>query len=120
MAVLAGKWWGPRDKRPLLALHGFGDNAASFDRLASSLGDVSVLALDLPGHGYSSRLPAPAGQLPDQLQLLATLRRVHRSLGWTQLSLMGHSTGDALALMYSAMYPSEVITAFVKTEKLSE
>ncbi|KAK3907855.1 putative serine hydrolase [Frankliniella fusca] len=104
---VAGAWWGRTDQRPLLALHGWGDNAGSFQRLSSSLRGVPVLALDLPGHGLSSRLPrgvAPA----DRGLLLAVVRRVQRALGLTSLSLVGHSLGDAVALQYAAAYPADV------------
>lgn len=105
--LVAGKWWGRTDRRPLVALHGWGDNAGSFERLASALRGVPVLALDLPGHGLSSRVPrgvAPA----DRGLLLATLRRVQRALGLTTVSLVGHSLGDAVALLYAATFPTEV------------
>lgn len=68
---------------------------------------MPVLALDLPGHGLSSRVPhglPPA----DRAFLLATLRRVHRALGLTTLSLVGHSLGDSVALLYAATYPNDV------------
>ncbi|XP_018319176.1 probable serine hydrolase isoform X3 [Agrilus planipennis] len=55
---VAGKWWGPRDKRPILALHGWQDNAGTFDRLIPYLPfETPVLAIDAPGHGLSSQIP---------------------------------------------------------------
>lgn len=54
----AGKWWGPSELQPILALHGRQDNAGSFDTLMPLLSDdVSVLCLDMPGHGLSSHYP---------------------------------------------------------------
>lgn len=43
----------------MLALHGWQDNAGTWERLIPFLlPDVSVLAIDLPGHGLSSHYPA--------------------------------------------------------------
>jgi pimeloyl-ACP methyl ester carboxylesterase len=55
---ICGKWWGPKDIRPIVALHGWQDNCGTFDTLAPLLPkNVSLLAIDLPGHGLSSRVP---------------------------------------------------------------
>ena len=42
---IAGKHWNPDAENKLIALHGWLDNAASFDVLAPLLKDCSVLAL---------------------------------------------------------------------------
>lgn len=53
-----GKLWGSRNKQPILALHGWQDNAGSFDSLAPLLSpNLPILSIDLPGHGYSSHMP---------------------------------------------------------------
>lgn len=53
-----GKWWGPRDKQPIIAIHGWQDNAGTFDPLIELLPkDLSILCIDLPGHGLSSHIP---------------------------------------------------------------
>ena len=55
---LAGLAWGEPDAPPLLMVHGWLDNAASFALLAPKLADrFHVIALDLPGHGHSAHLP---------------------------------------------------------------
>ncbi|KAG8302741.1 hypothetical protein J6590_025016 [Homalodisca vitripennis] len=55
---ISGKWWGPQDKNPVIAIHGWQDNAGTFDNLAPLLpADVPFLCIDLPGHGFSSHLP---------------------------------------------------------------
>ena len=46
--TLAVRAWGAVDAPPLLALHGWLDNAATFDALAPRLDARRVLALDLP------------------------------------------------------------------------
>ena len=55
---LTAKQWGPESGKPLLALHGWLDNAASFDGLAPLLPELNIVALDLPGHGLSEHKPA--------------------------------------------------------------
>ena len=54
LAALSNDRNGPR----VLALHGWLDNAASFLPLVPHLGDVELVAIDLPGHGHSAHLGA--------------------------------------------------------------
>ena len=54
--TLAAKQWGPDDGFPVLAIHGWLDNASSFDVVAQDLSGAGfrVVAVDMPGHGESS------------------------------------------------------------------
>lgn len=104
-ARLAGKRW-RNGARPVLALHGWLDNAASFDALAPLLADADLLALDLPGHGLSEHRPTQAtyniwDDLPDIL-------RVADQLGWERFHLIGHSRGAIMAALLTAALPERI------------
>ncbi|KAF7271234.1 hypothetical protein GWI33_015861 [Rhynchophorus ferrugineus] len=102
-----GKWWGPTDVRPILTFHGWQDNCGSFDRLIPLLNNnVGYLALDLPGHGYSSRLPP--GIMYHSLHNFCLVKYVKQYLNWPKISLMGHSMGGITSFTYAMLYPSEI------------
>ncbi|XP_013101385.1 probable serine hydrolase [Stomoxys calcitrans] len=106
--TVQGKWWGSRSRQPILALHGWQDNCGTFDRLCPLMpAEISVLCIDLPGHGKSS--PYPKGM---QYFLfwdgISLIRRIIRKFGWKNITLMGHSLGGALTFMYAASFPAEV------------
>lgn len=105
---VAGKWWGSRLKQPILAIHGWQDNAGTFDRLCPLLpNDIPILAIDLPGHGRSSHYPKGMHYYIfwDGISLI---RRIAKYYGWTKLTLLGHSLGGALSFMYAAAFPDDV------------
>jgi pimeloyl-ACP methyl ester carboxylesterase len=103
---IAGLAWGDPDMPPVLALHGWLDNAASFNELAPLLENHHVLALDLTGHGKSSHRSADASyQIWDDLpQILAVVDK----LGWDSFALMGHSRGAIIASLFSCARPERV------------
>jgi len=104
---IAGKWWGPQSVTPVLCLHGYQDNAGTWDTLAPLLPpDISLLAVDFPGHGLSSHIPA--GNIYHTLDFVLTVQRIVQHFGWTRVSLMGHSFGSIIAFLYSAIYPEYV------------
>lgn len=105
---ILGKWWGPRHKQPVIAMHGWQDNAGTFDRLCPLLpADIPILCIDLPGHGKSSHYPQGMHYFVfwDGITLI---RRLARDNSWTNIILMGHSLGGALSFMYSACFPDDV------------
>lgn len=106
---ISGKWWGSKDVQPILAIHGHEHNAGSFDTLAPLLvdEDISILSIDLPGHGFSSRLPS--GLCYYQVwDGVIWLRRIADYFKWKQISIMGHSLGGAIGFLYAAIFPNEV------------
>lgn len=105
---VAGKWWGPRNKQPVLALHGWQDNAGTFDNLCPLLSPtLSILCIDLPGHGQSSHYPKGM-----QYYLfwdgITLIRRIVHHFKWSRITLLGHSLGGALSFMYAASFPDNV------------
>lgn len=100
---------------PVLALHGWLDNAASFVPLAPYLRGVELVALDLPGHGRSPHLPAAAEySLPGTVH---TLLDAADALGWARFAVLGHSMGAAIGSILCAAAP-ERVTRFVAIEAL--
>jgi len=105
--ALAAKRWGDASLPPLLALHGWLDNAGSFDALAPLLADRwQVVALDLRGHGRSSHI-AP-GAWYHYVDYFDDIRAALDALAWPRASLLGHSLGGTLASLFAAIYPERV------------
>uniref|UniRef100_A0A1B6JMD8 AB hydrolase-1 domain-containing protein n=1 Tax=Homalodisca liturata TaxID=320908 RepID=A0A1B6JMD8_9HEMI len=105
---ISGKWWGPQDKNPVIAIHGWQDNAGTFDNLAPLLpADIPFLCIDLPGHGFSSHLP-PGQFYYIWWDSLVVVRRVVQYLKLEKVTLVGHSLGGAVGFLYAATYPDEV------------
>lgn len=105
LALAALEW--PGEGLPIIALHGWLDNAASFLPLAAQLQGHHVLALELPGHGHSDHLPPAARyHLADNLYFLAA---VADAMGWQRFVLLGHSMGAAIAVLAAAAMPQRVM-----------
>ena len=92
---LVAKCWGNPDGVPVLAFHGWLDNAATFDNLAPLLPELRILSLDLPGHGHSDhRLSGSAYYFIDMVMDVIEVADV---LGLESFSLLGHSMGAGVA-----------------------
>ncbi|XP_019469961.1 serine hydrolase-like protein 2 isoform X2 [Meleagris gallopavo] len=95
---VAAKAWGPPEGHPVLCLHGWLDNANTFDRLIPLLPrDCQYVAMDFSGHGLSSH--RPAGSPYHFLDYVSDVRRVAAALRWRRFTLMGHSMGGSVAGM---------------------
>eukprot|EP01103_Thecamoeba_quadrilineata_P006708 TRINITY_DN16443_c0_g1_i1.p1 TRINITY_DN16443_c0_g1~~TRINITY_DN16443_c0_g1_i1.p1 ORF type:complete len:323 (+),score=32.30 TRINITY_DN16443_c0_g1_i1:76-969(+) len=109
---LAAKVWGDESSpHKVLAVHGWMDNAATFDGLGLSFikGGLHVVCLDLPGHGHSDHRPSNPyihfqDYLPDLISVLD-------ALGWEKASLLGHSMGGALVSFTASLAPNRIIRA---------
>jgi len=103
---LSGLAWGKPDNPPVLCLHGWLDNAASFDVLAPLLANYYLVAPDLTGQGQSDRRSADATyQIWDDLP---ELMGIVEALGWERFRLIGHSRGAVISSLFAAIFPERV------------
>ncbi|MGV8918080.1 MAG: alpha/beta hydrolase [Pseudomonas sp.] len=103
---LAAHLFGPEDGQPVIALHGWLDNANSFSRLAPKLKGLRIVALDMAGHGHSDHRPIGAGY--SQWDYVHDVLRVAEQLGWQRFSLLGHSMGAIVSVMLAGALPERV------------
>jgi pimeloyl-ACP methyl ester carboxylesterase len=103
---LAGLHWPAPGGPPVLCLHGWMDNAASFVPMSGLMEGLDVVALDLPGHGRSDHRHASAHYY--FTDYLWDLDAALEALGWTSCHLVGHSLGAAVASVYAAAAPDRV------------
>jgi pimeloyl-ACP methyl ester carboxylesterase len=92
---------------PVLALHGWLDNAASFIPLMRNL-DPSEhwIALDLPGHGQSFH--RPDGATYPFLDWLLDIDELVDAMDWKKVAIVGHSMGAGIGALYAASRPERV------------
>lgn len=103
MLVIQG---GASEAPPLLLLHGLGQNGFTdwWPVMPLLARTWRVLAVDLPGFGYSS---APQAKL-SPTQYARVLERLLARLDIATLAVAGHSMGGAVALRLAADFPARV------------
>lgn len=105
--TLAIQVWGDDALPPLLALHGWLDNAGGYARLAPLLATrFRLIALDLPGHGHSDHMPA--GAQYHYVDYVRTVLALADALALERYSLLGHSLGAGIASLVAAAAPSRI------------
>ncbi len=94
------------DGPPLVLVHGFLGSTANFDDVIERLAPYRrVVALDLPGFGYSDRPLDIDLSLTAMAELLsAALDR----LGIERAAVLGHSMGGVIAMRLAAAHPERV------------
>lgn len=102
----AAQAWGNPEHFPVLALHGWLDNSASFFALAPQLNNVYIVALDMAGHGQTSHR---LGSLPYNIwEDVAEIFAVADQLGWKEFALLGHSRGAIIATIAAGTFPERI------------
>jgi len=91
---------------PVLALHGWLDNAHSFLPLAEHLEGLDLVAIDWPGHGLSA--PRPGGVRYHFDDYTFDVLAVLDDLGWARANLLGHSLGGAVSTLVAAAAPERI------------
>ncbi|GAC20405.1 alpha/beta fold hydrolase [Paraglaciecola arctica] len=104
--TLRGIGYGDPSKPMILALHGWLDNAASFQPIAEYLSDYYIVALDITGHGLSSH--RSNGAHYHLIDFPYDLHELVESQGWQSFILMGHSMGGIIATIYASCFPEHV------------
>lgn len=103
---IAARQWGDPDGIPVLAIHGWLDNAASFDALAPLLSGMNLIAVDMPGHGLSE--PRPPGVPYHFIDSIPDVVAVVDALGWQQFSLLAHSLGAGISAIVAGTIPERI------------
>lgn len=99
----------PVDGETVVLIHGFGANKDNWTRLARELTDeFNVYAIDLPGHGDSSKDLDLGYRFEDQV---GHVSRILAALEIDRAHMMGNSMGGAITALYAATYPEQVVTA---------
>ena len=106
---LHARQWGDPNGEPTIGLHGWLDNANTFNRLAPLLPELNLIAVDFAGHGRSDHRAGGVHYHPlyDMQDVLA----VANELNWHQFNVIGHSMGASIASELAAMFPDRIRSA---------
>src|SRR6185503_12386316 len=98
--------WGNADAPLMLLVHGGRDHCRSWDLIARSLQPhFHVLAPDLRGHGDSDWAKGGSYALTEYVY---DLSRLVRSKAAQQVTIVGHSMGGMVGLIYAGTFPEQV------------
>jgi pimeloyl-ACP methyl ester carboxylesterase len=104
--TFAAKEWGTPGAMPVIALHGWLDNAASFDAMLPYMDNLHVIALDSAGHGNSSFRSGDSSY--NIWQDIAEVIGVADQLGWQRFALLGHSRGAIISSLIAGTFPERI------------
>ena len=98
--------WGNPDAPTLVLVHGGRDHARSWDWVAQELRhDYHVVAMDLRGHGDSEWAKGGSYAMAEHVLDLAQFIDM---LGQEKVTILAHSLGGAISLLYAGVYPERL------------
>ncbi len=100
------KEWGRPGYTPIIALHGWLDNAASFDNLMPHLDNIHLIAMDMAGHGLSDHRSADSSYEP-WIDVGEVISLADQML-WEDFTLLGHSRGAIISGLVAGTFPERV------------
>ncbi|WP_419536288.1 alpha/beta fold hydrolase [Endozoicomonas sp.] len=108
--------WGDPQGQPVIALHGWLDNAASFTPMAAKLKGIRLIAVDQAGHGLSEHRPAWFSY--DVWHYVEDLVYIAESLKLERFGLLGHSMGGVVSTMAAGSVLKDQVTGLVAIDGL--
>ena len=98
--------WGNPDGPPMLLIHGGRDHCRNWDWVAEHFAkDYHIIAPDLRGHGDSQW---EASGNYTQICYVYDIAQLLQQKNMHDVTVIGHSLGGAIALMYTALFPERV------------
>jgi pimeloyl-ACP methyl ester carboxylesterase len=104
--TFAAKEWGRSGYPPVIALHGWLDNANTFDRMLPHMENLHVIAMDLAGHGRSDFRSQDSGY--DIWHDIGDVMAVADQMGWDTFGVIGHSRGAIISGLVAGTFPERV------------
>lgn len=104
--TIAARVWGEPGGLPIIAIHGWLDNASSFEFLAPLIEGAHIVAIDSPGCGHSSH--RARGAFPLMHDEIFYVLQVADQLGFKDFVLMAHSRGGVLAQLIASACPQRI------------
>ncbi|MCJ8322005.1 MAG: alpha/beta hydrolase [Colwellia sp.] len=103
---LHGLACGDDENEIVLCLHGWLDNAASFTPLMPYLSNKRIIAIDWPGHGFSSHRSQDAHY--HFIDWVYDLLQLFELNNWSNIDIVAHSMGGMIASAFAAAFPERV------------
>lgn len=104
--TIAARRYGSGCGEPVLALHGWLDNCASFARLAPLLDGLDLVTVDMAGHGRSYHRSGDANY--NIWEEVEDVIGITHALGWRRFSVLAHSRGAVAAMLTAGAFPDRI------------